>query len=321
MQYRRRSSQPHVAAPALAALALATLTACLGIETKVTSPAPVPPAAAPAEIPADLLPDQLGGKIALRNAGERLAPQDLWKRINGAADLFLSYGFRQLLVGEYGRPGAAQPELEVSIYDMGEDLNALGVYTAEKSGDVELVPLGWEGYRSVDGVFFHKGPYYVKIADISRDGSLGAVSREAAQRIAERIVTPRRTIAELAAFPATNLVPGSIAYIQRDALGHAFLARVFKTEYAIGGRRVTLFFTRAGDPTALLAGFRDYGREFGKVEREWTEGPLQFLALRAFDKPEIVFAGDKVFGGVQGHPDEATALHLIQALLTNLKGL
>jgi len=267
---------------------------------------------------ANLIPRMLAQGFSRAGQIERYGPADLWKKIDGAADLFISYGFRELEAADFVRAGSKLPEVEVSVYNMGSDLNALGVYLQEKSEGAEPAGVGWEGYKGGEGLFFHKGPFYVKIVDLSQDSSLGAVSGDVAHRIDGAIQVPRRRVGEMEVFPAEGMVADSILYEHRDALGHGFLQRVFKAGYTIGGKTATLFYCRSKDADQLLAKYRDYGKEFGKVEREWQDGDLKLLLLTAFDNPELIFARGDVLGGVLGCPDQAAALRLIRALLANI---
>jgi hypothetical protein len=260
----------------------------------------------------------LSGGLSLTGSPERYSPNDLWKKIDGAADLFVSYGLRELLAGGFARAGQKMAELEISIYQMGSDLNAMGVYLQEKSEGGEPATVGWEGYKDGAGLFFHKGPYYVKIVDLSKEGSLAAAANEAARRIDGAIRVARQTVAEMQVFPPDGLVAGSILYVHRDALGHGFLQRVFQANYTLGGKTATLFFCRQKDADQLLGKYRDYAKEFGRIEREWKDDDLSLLAVQAFNNPELVFVRGDVFGGVVGCPDQATALRLIRALLGNI---
>jgi len=269
-------------------------------------------------IPTTILPERLSGGLALAGAPERYGPLDLWKKIDGAADLFVSYGFRELLIAGFSRAGAKLSEIEVSLYEMGSDLNAMGVYLQERSEGGDPAGVGWEGYRSGVGLYFHKGPYYVKIVDLSKEGTLGAQVGEVARRIDGAIQVPRQTIAKMTVFPPDGLIAGSILYVHRDAMGHGFLQRVFQANYTVAGKTATLFYCRQKDADQLLVKYRDYGKEFGKIEREWKDDDLSLLAVQAFSNPELVFARGDVFGGIVGCPDQAAALRLIRALLENI---
>ncbi|KPL12929.1 hypothetical protein AMJ85_00790 [candidate division BRC1 bacterium SM23_51] len=307
------SKRPRAIFAAAAWLGLLTGLSCRCAER--ISPTPAPPHAV---VPGEMLPRDLSGGFSLAVPLERYGPSDLWKKINGGAELFISYGFRELLAGSFVRAHSRLPELEASIYEMGGDLNALGVYLAEKSEGADKAAVGWEGYQSGDGLFFYKGSYYVKIIDLSEDGSLGNVVREIAQYVDSAIRVRRRGVPEMEVFPREGMVAGSILYVHRDALGHGFLKRVFQGEYALEGKTATLFYCRQEGAAQLLAKYRDYGEEFGQVEREWQAGDLRLLSVRAFGNPELVFVRGDIFGGVVGCPDQSAALRLIRALLANI---
>lgn len=270
-------------------------------------------------VPARIVPAKIAGGFSLAGPIERYGPANLWKKIDGAADLFISYDFRELLAANYSRPGAELPELEVSIYEMGTDLNALGVYLAERSEDVQELDIGWGGYVTGDGLFFHKGPYYVKIVDLSEEGTLGKAARELARYVDRRIKARERAVAEMEVFPSEGRVPGSLLYIHRDAFGHGFLQGVFKADYKVEGRTATLFYCRCKDAEQLLAKYRDYAKQYGEVEREWDADGLRLLSLSAFGRREIVFLRGDVFGGVLGCPDRQAAVRLIKSLLANME--
>lgn len=265
-----------------------------------------------------MLPRRLPGDLSVTGELERYHADDLWKKINGAADLYLGYGFREMLFGTYSRPRAELPELETSLYEMGSDLNALGVYLAERSEDADRIEIGWEGYQTEDGLFFHKGPYYVKILDLSEDASLGPSARAIGQHIDGMVRVERQAVAEMEVFPTEGLNRDSVLYVHQDALGHGFLKRVFQAEYDIGGARTTVFYCRQNDAAQLLAKYRDYGKEFGRIEREWEADGMRLLSIQAFGHPELVFVKGHVFGGVLGCPDPTAALRLIRELLGNI---
>ncbi|MCX8038657.1 MAG: hypothetical protein N3D11_16710 [Candidatus Sumerlaeia bacterium] len=295
---------------------LCALVLGLGMACRTSASAPLGARAQSGIIPASLFPRTPRG-LALIGSIERLSPQDLWKRINGAADLFISYGFRELLAGSFGRDDL--PQLEVSIYEMGGDLNALGVYLQERTEGSEPLNLGWGGHRSGEGVFFHKGPYYVKIIDLTDRAQRGSLAETVARQIDQAIRLDRRTMTEMTVFPAEGLVPGSILYEHRDAMGHGFLQRVFKADYTIGGQTATLFYCRQPNAEGLLGKYRDFAKHFGKIEREWQEDGLRLITVVAFGKTETIFLQGDVFGGLVGCSDTETALRLIRALLNNLQ--
>ncbi len=55
--------------------------------------------------------------------------ETLWQYINGAAELFLSYRFRELVVADFEQGDGA---ITIYLYDMSRPLDAYGIFEAEK---------------------------------------------------------------------------------------------------------------------------------------------------------------------------------------------
>ncbi len=82
------------------------------------------------------------------------SPDALYEYIDGAADLYLSYGFKQAVVGDYVKSGEGEHWITVDVYDMGAPLHAFGIYGAEKPPDVaeaDVGEYGMQGY-SLEGL-------------------------------------------------------------------------------------------------------------------------------------------------------------------------
>ena len=58
--------------------------------------------------------------------------EGLWELINGAADTFLDFGFETVTVQKFS---AGDVTASIAVYDMGNPLNAFGVYRAEAPVD------------------------------------------------------------------------------------------------------------------------------------------------------------------------------------------
>ena len=65
--------------------------------------------------------------------------ESLWEYINGAAELFLAYGFQELRVRDLG---SGELVMTVSIYDQGTSLNAYGVFDTESPDDATRFAIG-----------------------------------------------------------------------------------------------------------------------------------------------------------------------------------
>ena len=159
-------------------------------------------------------------------------PQNLWQYIDGAADLFLSYGFAGLGTAQYARQGASEPAITVDVYDMGTPLNAFGVFTSERWEGAPALAVGAQGYDAEGLIAFWKGRCYVKIAT-TESGDDGA-ARALAQATAERLTGTTALPDEFERLPSKGRVPGSERYVRKDALGHKALTNVISADYHVG---------------------------------------------------------------------------------------
>ncbi|MBU0985670.1 MAG: hypothetical protein KKH68_00325, partial [Proteobacteria bacterium] len=58
----------------------------------------------------------------------RYIPPNLYEYINGAAEFFIAYGFTELAGANYAPVSGDKDTVTVDIYDMGNKLNAFGVF-------------------------------------------------------------------------------------------------------------------------------------------------------------------------------------------------
>lgn len=183
--------------------------------------------------PIEALPP--GGAVAgwsLQREPRVFTAANLYEYIDGAADLFIAYGFRELAAGEYVKQGAAGHLITVDVYDMGAPLNAFGVFASEKPRDLKEAERLPRGYASNGLVALRKGQHYLKVS--VTDTSDTAAARELGLRAAERLPGFWDLPAEFDRLPTRNRVQDSERYVKKDALGHRFLTNVISAEYRVG---------------------------------------------------------------------------------------
>ncbi len=189
-------------------------------------------------------PDSVPGWM-LKEEPRTYGLDDLYQYINGNADLFLSYGFVRVAVGDYAPTDGTEGWISVDVYDMGAPLHAFGVYRAERAGGVDAVAVGTEGYAGDGLLAFWQGRYYVKVLMI--DGDTGDAARRLAEKTARDICGHTGMPAELARLPADRRIPDSERYLKTSALGHRFLVEVVGAEYALAGGAGALHVADLGD--------------------------------------------------------------------------
>jgi hypothetical protein len=86
-------------------------------------------------------------------------PDNLFEYIDGGAELYISYGFQNLLAGKYVKQG--QPDIAVDIFDMGNSYNAFGVFSHGRETNDKSI--GQDSEYGGGLLTFWKGNYYVSI--------------------------------------------------------------------------------------------------------------------------------------------------------------
>jgi hypothetical protein len=130
--------------------------------------------------------------------------KDLYLFIDGGADLFFEYGFRQVAVEEYHR--GATESISLEIYEMNDPGAAFGIFSVRSGGEVRPVDIG-------DGISFQpyylmfwKGRFYVSIAasDSSADHRNGMET--IARAIDQRLVASAGKPLIMQSLPHDNLM-------------------------------------------------------------------------------------------------------------------
>jgi hypothetical protein len=223
---------------------------------------------------AALLPDMAGfGGKAAEPAHFYLS--DLYEYIDGGAEVFHNYGMRAMIHQEYR---AGKTDLTVDIYNMGDPLNAFGMYSAERSPDYHFIRIGAEGYVNDFILNFLQGSYYVKLSAFSEGDKPESMLNAVAVSISGKIGSGR-SVPRAFAFPAQGLVERSEKYVVRAPLGHEFLAPAATAVYRFQGKDTTVIVSLASSTAGAAeraARLKDRFAQTGKVS------PLAGLGATAF---------------------------------------
>jgi len=288
------------------------------------------PGAAAVRKQAGLLP-ALQGDLAGPGEIRRFNPDTLYEKIDGKAQLYLSYNFAELLFTTYA---AGEVSLDVYIYDMGQADNAFGIFKAEESEDGEAAPVGRGGYYSGSSVFFWKGKYYVNVLASAgggggehgegdgegdgHEGMSGEGARPAALKlalaIAEQLTDSGQSLWAEQVLPAENRVADSFEFRKSDAFGLEFLKDVFSAQYKHGEKEVTAFVTRSATPAAaheVLKQYQEFTAKYGKILENATVGESPVLVAENTGTYDVVFVKGRYFGGVTAADDRDLAKSVV----------
>jgi len=115
---------------------------------------------------------------------ESFAPDELYQKINGRADLYLQHGVKALWFGTYTCPVNGPRTVDVYWYEMDTPANAARIYEAERAPDAPTVGIGDAGYQVGGAVFFRQGANYVQVIPGSLDGADAQVALTIARQLA-----------------------------------------------------------------------------------------------------------------------------------------
>ncbi len=256
-----------------------------------------------------LLPDVVTWKIP--EAPQDYFPEILFEYINGAAEIYLSYDFKELTVGQYEK-GDSNASLIIEIYDMGNEINSFGIYSAERFPDSQFISLGNQGYLEEETLNFIVGKYYIKLLcfDSGEDSAdfLKLFSQEVVKRVKDKGTLPPA----LAFFPKQGLVRNSEKFILRNFMGYSFLHSGYLANYKLEDLEFDCFLIEgenADDAQNMLkkylekkdkqsveeisAGFRIKDRYYHNIYLARVES---YLCGVMKIKDESLEVGDKYFG-------------------------
>jgi hypothetical protein len=187
---------------------------------------------------------------------EMYTPDNLYEYINGAAEVFLSYDFRELAALTYEDP--QKHSLTIDIYRHSDARNGFGIYSQEKPVKGDFLRIGAQGYYEKGVLNFFKGSYYVKMSGFDLGDKDKTVLGDVAKKIAQGLSGATHFPLPVTCFPGKGKVKDSEKFIAGNFLGHSFLHSAFVTEYEEKGEKFQIFLIQAADAVAAQKIRNDY---------------------------------------------------------------
>jgi hypothetical protein len=243
-------------------------------------------------------------------------PDTLFEYIDGAARMYLSYGFVGLTHAQYLQDEEGGVTIDLDIYDMGSKLGAYGIYTNGRPPDADTREWGSQGYRSGKIAVAWKGRFYIRAAGREETPRLDSIVAAVAAKAAGDTTLP--TLAAM--LPGDGLIANSDRYVARDLLGHSFLPGGMLARYRVGEEELSLFlceFESSIEAGKALAMLRDYeqreGLEVGNAGGVFEE------AFKARDPGlghMLIARSGRFVAGVWGCSSEEPARRILLKLQT-----
>jgi Family of unknown function (DUF6599) len=258
---------------------------------------------------ADLLPPagavagwQRDGQVRTYNRGT------LYDFMDGAADLYFTYGFEQLAVAHYVHPEAGS--LQVEVYRVATDADAYGLYTYTSFG--EPIAMGVDG--ELDGgnrLAFWQARTFVQV--IAREQVPGDVLRGMATAVASALPPGSQRPSLVDHLPQGGLRTGSVRFFREKMALDNLLWLGAQDPLALGPdvEGIIAGYDLAGQPVELvLIAYPD------KSRAQLAQSGLQAAAVENLIAVEL--KGTTV-GAVFGSPDIIGAADLLAQTMSTLQ--
>lgn len=145
--------------------------------------------------------------------------EELFDYINGGAELYLEFNFKQVGVQEYRNDAGSS--LVVEVYEMDSPKNAYGLYSFDTRG--EHPAIGQEATYSFGLLKFWKDRFLCRILSLDAEEAMKGVIFSLGEKIAAKIPSEGTKSPILAYVPKENVVPESIHYFhQRVTLNNFY---------------------------------------------------------------------------------------------------
>ena len=184
---------------------------------------------------------------------ERYVVANLYDKINGRSELYMSYGVKSMVFASFVNGADHSQYVDVFLYDMGSVPGAFGVYSVERWGEWEALELGRDGYRTDTDVFFWKGPYYATVLGSGEEPVVREAQQKLAKALAGRLNDTDEGLWGFEVLPAESLIPESVQYFMVDALSLGFLNNTYTAEYRFGDQNITVFVSKQASESAAKA--------------------------------------------------------------------
>jgi hypothetical protein len=249
-------------------------------------------------------------------------PDNLYEKIDGQAELYLSAGFQRLKSQSFVKADKPDLWVDLFVYDMGNVRNAFAVFSMQRREECESVKLGQFSCSLEGALFLVHGSYYVEII-----ASMGkAEASEMLHSIAENFIRENRLevkpIAELSLFPRANLIENSISLIPSNAFGYEGLNRVFIANYGVGEKKVKAFISRRESPSKakeLALKYHGFLLRYGGEDVKPGTGIKNAKVVKIAEAYEVIFTHKSTLAGVHEATDKAEAESLADRVYKRLE--
>jgi Family of unknown function (DUF6599) len=246
---------------------------------------------------------------------ERFTPDNLYDKIDGKADLYLSAGLVAMRCQRLALEKAPEQWLEWFEYDMGSLAHAFAVFSMQRRAEGQALALAPYAYRTQNALYFVCGHKYVEALGSGEDERLMKAMLDLAERYLTQSGAASERLAGLEHFPAEDLVPGSQTLQVADAFGFEQLSNVFTARYKVQNSELTAFVSACADDTGaagLVRAYRDFLLANGGKAIPGSAGAGERVQIMG--GTEVIFSEGRFLAGIHSAPPDAQLEPLVHRL-------
>lgn len=247
--------------------------------------------------------------------------ENLWEYVNGAAENFISFEFKEVAAQDYLSGSGAG--LKVEAYEHGNPLMAYGIYAQMRNPELSFLEIGNEAFADEYSIHFWKGPYYVRVAVYETRPELADALRAFATAIAAKIPEAGALPPEAACFSLDGLVARDTRYLTEGVLGRAKYPPSFVATYRWEGESAKLYLSTLPDSAVARGAFDWFARETGGSPAivEAAGGPcVQSICKDPYQGAVVTFQFGRWLGSLVGlEPGSKRSERLIRETIGNLE--
>jgi hypothetical protein len=200
----------------------------------------------------------MDGKVAT------YTPENLYRYINGEAELYLPYGFKKAATVRYVKAatpsgGPQENGLVINIFEMGSPLDAFGIYSNYRSSTLPQMKVGAEGFLDETELMFYQDRYFVQIETSGTLTQEPGLFQSCAEAVSGNLPEGREKPRELELLKVAGAVVLTEKYYPRGLLGYGFFGRGLTVEVTIKGEPAKALVILAVSEEAARRIFDEYG--------------------------------------------------------------
>ncbi len=253
--------------------------------------------------------------------------EDLYLYINGGAEIYHEYGFKQVIVQDYTRKNGKSIALE--IFEMESIEGAYGIYTFKTSTEGKELALGDKAQLSDYYLNFWKGDFVVTLTGFDEDEETVKGLQRVARAVDTKIKSRGREPAFVSLLPEKDLIKQSIKYFKGN-LG-LYNSYPFFTQDVFRLKKGIKSDYKAGYSVFIISykDSKENRSRFNEVRKSFEESPrykdFRFVDEKLFQvedgKGKLVFVSHlkKLFLIAVGAISQAQATEIFAAIQENIR--